>query len=101
MTWSAIWVLAAGTYAMKAAGPVLIGRRGLPLRLQRLVMLLAAALLAALIALATLSDGGDLAIDWGLVAGVGAAAVAIRLRAPLVVVIVAAAAVAALIRAVG
>ena len=73
MSWIAIIVLAVGTYAMKAVGPVVLGRRAVPMRVQRLFLLLAVALLAALIALSTLADDGRLAFDVALVAGVGAA----------------------------
>lgn len=103
MTWWAIATLAAGTYAMKAVGPVVIGRRTIPVRLQRMFLLVAAALLAALVALSTFvdgtyADGARVVIDWPLVVGVGAAGLAILRRAPLVVVIGVAALVAALMR---
>ena len=57
MSWAAILILAVGTYAMKAVGPVVLGRRVVPMRVQRLFLMLAVALLAALIALSTLADG--------------------------------------------
>lgn len=103
MTWWAIITLAVGTYAMKAVGPVVIGRRAVPARVQRTFLLVAAALLAALVALSTFVDGSHpdgarVAIDWPLVAGVVAAALAIWRRAPLVAVIGVAALVAALMR---
>ena len=98
MSWIAIIVLAVGTYAMKAVGPVVLGRRAVPMRVQRLFLLLAVALLAALIALSTLADDGRLAFDVALVAGVGAACIALWRQAPFVVVVVLAAAVAASVR---
>lgn len=98
MSWAAIIVLAVGTYAMKAVGPVALGRRAVPMRLQRLFLLLAVALLAALIGLSTLADGDRLTFDVPLVAGVGAAGVAIWRRAPFVVVVILGAAVAAGLR---
>lgn len=32
MSWAAILILAVGTYAMKAVGPVVLGRRVVPMR---------------------------------------------------------------------
>ena len=99
-----IWVVVAaigiGTVAIKAAGPVLLGGRPLPQRVQAVVALLAPALLAALVATATFADGERLVVD-ARVLGLGAAIVAIALRAPTLVVVFAAAAVAALARAAG
>jgi uncharacterized membrane protein len=99
VSWAAILALAAGTYAMKAAGPVLLGGRPLPPRLERVVDLLPAALLAALIAVQTFVTQGTLTVD-ARAAGVAAAAVAAWRDAPFLVVVGAAMAVTALIRAV-
>lgn len=101
MSWSAILVLAFGTYAMKAVGPVLLGRRTVPARLQRLFLIVAVALLAALIALATFAEGTRLTGDLPLMAGVGAAGIAVWRRAPFVVVVIVAACVAAGLRLLG
>lgn len=90
-------VMTIGTFAMKAAGPLLLGARELPAGLQRVVDLLPAALLAALAAVSTLGDGQHLVIDARL-GGVIAAGVALWRRAPFVVVIIVASAVTALIR---
>lgn len=98
MSWASILALAAGTYAMKAAGPVLLGGRALPPRLERLVDLLPAALLAALIAVQTLTSDGALTLD-ARAAGVGAAAVAAWRGAPFLIVVGVAMAVAAAVRA--
>lgn len=98
MSWAAIIVLAVGTYAMKAVGPVLLGRRTVPMRVQRLFLMLAVALLSALIAVSTFADGADLMLDVPLVAGVAAAGVAVWRKAPFVVVVILAAAVAAILR---
>ena len=98
-----VWVLVAAcgaaTVVMKAFGPVLLGGRPLPQRVAAVVALLAPPLLAALIATNTLATGRELVIDARL-AGVGAAAVALALRAPVLVVVVLAAGVTALLRAV-
>jgi branched-subunit amino acid transport protein len=99
---SAVWlcVLAVGlaTVAIKAAGPVLAGDRDLPDRAGRVVDLVAPALLAALVATNALATDDRIVID-ERAAGLGVAAVAILLRAPLLVVVIAAAATAALLRA--
>lgn len=100
MTWFAIIALAVGTYAMKAVGPLIVGRRAFPERLQRMFLLLAVALLAALIALSTFADGDRLMADGPLIAGMGAAGVAVWRRAPFVVVVILAAGVAAALRVV-
>jgi branched-subunit amino acid transport protein len=98
---SAVWLcviaVGAATVAFKATGPVLLGRRELPAWLAGPVGLLAPAVLAALVV--TQAVGGRRAIvaDARL-AGLGAGAVAVALRAPLLVVLVVAAATAALIR---
>ncbi len=101
MSWAAIAVLALGTYVMKAVGPVALGRRVIPARVQRLFLLLAVALLAALVALSTFADGDRLTFDAPLAAGVGAAGVAAWRRAPFIVVVVLAAVVAAVLRLLG
>jgi uncharacterized membrane protein len=72
MTWAAVIALAGGTYALKAAGPVLLGGRALPDLLTRIANLLPAALLAALIAIGALTSGGEWTID-ARAAGVAAA----------------------------
>lgn len=96
------WVVVAGaalaTIGIKAVGPVLLGGRRLPERLASAVQLLAPAVLAALVVTQTVSDGRSLAIDERIV-GVAAAAVALRLRAPVLLVVVVAAVATALTRA--
>jgi branched-subunit amino acid transport protein len=99
MIWWAIAVLAVGTYAMKAVGPLLLGARPLPSWLNHVSTLMAATLLAALVAISTFTDGRELNLDIPLTAGMVSAIVAIRLRAPFVVVVIVAAAVAAGLRA--
>ena len=90
-------VLATGTFALKAAGPLLLGGRQLPERVQHVVDLLPAALLAALALVSTVGDGRALSIDPRLV-GLVAAAVALWRRAPFVIVIVIASASTAVVR---
>ena len=98
--WVVVLVVGAGTMAIKAAGPVLLGARPLPAPVRAVVGLLAPALLAALVATATLADGTRLEPDARLI-GLGTAALALLLRAPALVVVVVAAAAAALARLAG
>ena len=91
--------LSLGTYALKAAGPLVLGGRSLPATLDRVAARLPAALLAALVVVSTIADGRDLVFD-ARVVGVAVAGVALRLRAPFVVVVLAAVAATALVRAV-
>lgn len=93
-------VLATGTYVFKAAGPLLLGERRLPVRLQSLVDLLPAALLASLAVVSTVGDGSSLVIDARLF-GLVVAALALYRRLPFVLVIVLASAATAAMRALG
>jgi branched-subunit amino acid transport protein len=98
-TWIVVLVVGVGTMAIKGLGPLLLGGRPLPPRLSGMITLLAPALLAALVAINTLGGDRELVIDARL-PGVLAAAVAIKLRAPVLVVIIVAAVVTGGIRAV-
>lgn len=93
-------VIAAGTYAFKAAGPLVLGARRLPTQLQVLVDLLPAALLAALALVSTVGDGRAISPDARIV-GMLVAGVALWRRAPFVVVVVLAAAATAAARLIG
>jgi branched-subunit amino acid transport protein len=86
-----------GTFAMKSAGPLVLGDRALPLRVQQLVDLLPAALLAALAIVSTVGDGRAIVLD-ARVVGLLVAGLALWRRAPFVVVVVAASAATALVR---
>jgi branched-subunit amino acid transport protein len=99
---TAVWVTVAAvglaTMAIKASGTLLVGGRTLPPRAQAALEHLAPALLAALVVTQALGGtGGGFAVDARL-AGLGAGAVALLLRAPLLAVIAVAAATAALVR---
>jgi branched chain amino acid efflux pump len=98
--WIVIGAVAAATFALKAVGPVLLGGRPLPDHLTGVVALLAPALLAALVVTQVVGGDEEIVLDARLV-GLGAAIVAILLRAPILVVVVAAAAATALVRLVG
>jgi uncharacterized membrane protein len=97
MTWTLIALLALGAYAFKFAGLVVIGSRTLPLRFERCLNLIPAAVISALIVKDTLTMGHDVTVD-ARAAGIAVAIVAAWRRAPLIVVIVAAAAVTAVVR---
>ncbi|MDH4169735.1 MAG: AzlD domain-containing protein [Acidimicrobiia bacterium] len=91
-------LLAAGTYALKAAGPLVLGGRSqLAGWLERLALLLPAPLLMALVATSTLVADGRWVVDARL-AGLAAAAVALWRRANFVVVVLVAAATTAVVR---
>ena len=100
MTWSLVLLLAAGAYACKVVGLVVVGDRTLPAAAQRCLALIPAALITALIVKETVSTGQDLVVDARL-AGVAVAALASWRRAPLVVVIVLGVVATAVVRAIG
>ena len=89
--------LSIGSYALKAAAPLLLGGRTLPAPLARLADLVPAALLAALVIVSCFSDGERLVLD-ARAAGLVAAGLALALRAPFVVVVVGASLTTALVR---
>ena len=97
-TWIIVIVVGIVTICIKALGPMLLGGKPLPPRITVLVALLAPALLAAFVAVNTFAEDGELVLD-ARVPGVLAAAVAIKLKAPVLIVVVVAAAVTATIRA--
>ena len=100
VAWVVVLAVGIGTIAIKASGPVLLGGRPLPSRLQGVVALLAPALLAALVATTTFGSGQSLVADARLI-GVAVAALALLLRAPILVVVVVTAASAAIARLAG
>ena len=95
--WLVVAVVGLATVAFKAAGPVLVGRRELPPRLQACVELLAPVMLTALVVTQTLGGDEEVQID-ARVVGVGAAAIALALRAHIIVAMAIAALVTALLR---
>ena len=90
-------VMTLGTFALKSAGPLVLGDRPLPMRLQQVVGLLPAALLAALTVVSTVGDGRAIVLDARLV-GLVVAGVALWRKLPFVVVVLLASAATALIR---
>jgi branched-subunit amino acid transport protein len=97
-TWLVVGLVGAGTIAIKAIGPVLLGGRPLPERLSSVIELLAPALLGALVAVQTFGNGQALAVD-ERVLGVAVAAIAIWRKAPLLLVVILATITTALARA--
>lgn len=91
--------LSLGTYALKSAGPLLLGGRRLPPLVERVANRMPAALLAALVVVSAIGDGRTVVLDERVV-GVLVAAVTLRLRVPFVFVVVAAVAATAAARAI-
>lgn len=100
MNWAAVIALGAGTYLMRLAGIVLRDRLTVPERVERYLDLAATALLVALVATATLTEGGGFA-GWARPVGVLVGAVAAWRRVPFVLVVVLAAGTAAGLRLLG
>lgn len=96
--WLLIAALAVVTASIKAAGPVLLGGRALPVRAARVIALLPPVLLAALVVTSTLSEGQRLHVD-ASTAGVAVAGVMIWRRMPLLLCVLTAVAVTAALRA--
>jgi branched-subunit amino acid transport protein len=99
--WLSIGVLAVGTAAIRASGPVLLGGRYLPPMLRGVIALIAPALLAALVVVQTVGapEGGELELD-ARILGVAAAGGALALGATTLPVVAVAALVTALARAI-
>jgi branched chain amino acid efflux pump len=96
--WISIAAVALASATIKAAGPVLVGGRELPQRALSVIALLAPALLAALVVTETFGGDRHLVLDERAV-GVGVAAVALALRAPVLLAVALAAVSTALVRA--
>jgi len=98
-----VWITIAGlaltTFAVKAAGPAIVGGRALPEGAYAVISLLAPALLTALILTDTFAREQELTVDARAV-GLACAGVAVVLRAPLLVTVLVAAAGAAVARAI-
>ena len=97
MSWTLILLLAAGAYAFKFTGLIVIGARTLPPVFERCLALIPAAVISALIVKDTLTKGQDIVFD-PRAAGIAVAIFAAWRRAPLIVVIVVGAAVTAAVR---
>jgi branched-subunit amino acid transport protein len=95
--WLVVALVGAGTVVIKGAGPVLLGGRPLPARVNSVIELLAPAVLGALVAVQAFGDGQALVVDERVI-GLAVAGIALWRKAPLLVVVVAAAAATALAR---
>jgi len=95
--WIVVVVVGATTVVFKAAGPVFLGRRPLPGRVQSVVDLLAPAMLTALVVTQTFGGDGQVSVD-ARVPGVAAAALAVWRGVPPVGAMIVAATVTALFR---
>jgi hypothetical protein len=98
--WVAIVAVTLASAAIKAAGPILVGGRELPPRVNVVIALMAPALLAALVITETFGDDGHLVLDERAL-GVGVAAIALALKAPVLLAVALAALVTALARLFG
>ncbi len=96
--WATIGGLAAATFLIRAAGPVALGGRELPKFLARIVPMLAPALIAALVAVDTFGGAGRSLSLNARVVGLGAAGIALWLRAPILLVVACAGAATAVAR---
>lgn len=97
MMWAAIAVTAVGAYLLKLAGlsiPATVLEHPL---VHRIADLLPVALLAALVAVQVFGEQQSLVLD-ARAAGLGAAVVALLLRAPFIVVVLVAALTAGIVR---
>ena len=101
--WVPVLVACAGSYLIKLAGLSLPSSVLADPRVQRVTTLLPVAMLSALVLVqlvgpASDDSGGTYAVDWRVVVGVAAGAVALLLRRGFLVVFVVAVAVTALLR---
>lgn len=99
-TWLMIGLIAAGTVVIKSIGPIALGGRDLPPRLEGVVASLAPSLLAALVVVDLFGGDRELVVDESALGAVAAAA-ALVAKLPVVVVVAVAAAVTAAARALG
>jgi branched-subunit amino acid transport protein len=95
--WATVLVVGAGTFALKAVGPVGVADRQLPRRIADLLSMVAPAILAALVVSETFAHGRSLVVD-ARIAGVAAGAVVALARRPLWMVVLAGAAATAAVR---
>ena len=79
--WIAIIAVAAASFALKAAGPALLGQRELPVRANRAISLLAPALLTALVITDVAGERWN-GLSWPILAGLAATAISRLLKVP-------------------
>lgn len=98
MSWAFILLLGVAAYSLKLLGAVIIGRRSMPAALQRCLLLIPAALLSALIAKDTFTQGQSIIIGARPV-GLAVAALLSWRKAPFAVIVIAGVGATALVRA--
>ena len=98
--WIVVVVVGLATVLLKASGPVFLGRRNLPRRVEPVVMLLAPVMLAALVTTQTFGGDGEVSID-ARVPGVAAALTATWRGVPIIGAMAIAAVVTGLVRVLG
>jgi branched-subunit amino acid transport protein len=98
-TWLMIGLIAAGTVVIKSIGPIALGGRELPPRVEGVVACLAPSLLAALVVVDLFGGDRELVVDESAL-GAAAAGGALLAKLPVVAVVAIAAAVTAVARAV-
>ncbi|MFD4673607.1 AzlD domain-containing protein [Lentzea sp. NPDC058450] len=97
---TAVLILAAGTFAIRIAGPLLRDRVTLPDKVRDLISASATVLLFALVAVSALTNGKQFG-GWALAAGVAVGGLAAWRKLPFVAVIVLAAGTTAALRLIG
>lgn len=95
--WTAIISVAAASFALKAAGPALLGQRELPEPAKRAVSLLAPVLLTALVVTDAAGKRWN-GLSWPVLLGLAATAIARLLRVPALGAVITGMAVAAACR---
>ena len=101
MLLAGVFILAAGTYGFRWAGPTLRSRLTVPKRIAKLLDVAAVAMLAALVAVTGLTEGHHMDAGYARPAGVLLAGVLAWRKAPFIVIVLAAAATTALLRLIG
>jgi branched-subunit amino acid transport protein len=85
--WMAIIAVAAASFALKAAGPALLGQRELPVRANRVISLLAPVLLTALVITDVAGQRWN-GLSWPILIGLAATAISRLLKAPSLVAVI-------------
>ena len=96
--WIPVLVACAGSYLIKLAGLAVPSSVLADPRVQRVTTLLPVAMLSALVCVQLVDGGGRYTLDWRVLVGVAAGAVALLLRRGFLVVFVVAVVVTALLR---
>jgi branched-subunit amino acid transport protein len=85
--WIAIIAVAAASFALKAAGPALLGQQKLPVRVNRAISLLAPVLLTALVITDVAGERWN-GLSWPILIGLAATAISRLLKAPSLVAVI-------------